>query len=337
MQHRPSIDSRAENVAALELIRAGRRFLLVGHERPDGDCLGAQTAMAGVLESLGKEVFIENPDPVQPSLSHLAERRSFRVHRGGALPVHDVVCLLDFSVLSRCGAMAAAVERAGSKILVVDHHVVHGEPFWDAAYLDVRASATGLLVRRIAADLGVELDRHAALGVFTSLVTDTGWFKYSNTDAETLRVAAEMVELGVDPARVHRTIFQRASRSRPHGIARALERLVYHADGRVALVALPPPAAGQAELDDGDEVLDLMRAVETVEVALFLRETRSGAVRLSARSKGESDVQLIASAFGGGGHQKAAGATLEGPVDLAAERVLAQTLSQLRANEARPA
>lgn len=337
MQHRPSPETLAENEAALELIRSGRRFLLVGHERPDGDCLGSQVALAGVLEALGKEVFIENPDPVEPGLAHLAESRTFREHRGGALPVHDVAVFLDFSVLSRCGAMAPALERADSRKLVVDHHVVEDARFWDAAYLDVHASATGLLVHRIAGELGVALDRRAAAGVFTSLVTDTGWFKHSNTDAETLRVAAEMVELGVDPASLHRAIYQRSPRSRPHALARALAHLVYHAEGRVALVALPAAGPGEADLDDGDEVLDVMRAVATVEVALFLRATRQGSVRLSARSKGPHDVQAVARAFGGGGHRKAAGATLEGPLERAAERVLAETLSELRRGQARRA
>jgi phosphoesterase RecJ-like protein len=320
---------------ALELVRASQRFLLVGHRSPDGDCAGAQAALAGALESLGKQVWILNPDPLQVQLDHLAARRRFGVFSGGSLPAHDVAVALDFSESSRCGALREPLFAAPSRKLVIDHHPVHGTPWWDEAYLDVGASSTGLLVHRMARALGARLDESAALGVFTSLVTDTGWFKYSNTDAESLRVASEMVELGVDPARVFAAVFQRASRDRPLGIARALARLRYHAEGRLAVVALPAAAPGEADLGDGDEVLDLMRAVERVQVALFLRQARGGEIKLSARSKGEVDLDRLARRFGGGGHVRASGASLAGDLEQRTAEVVAAALEALAALEVR--
>jgi phosphoesterase RecJ-like protein len=221
------------------------------------------------------------------------------------------------------------VVAAGSRRLVIDHHPVHGEAWWDAAWLDERASSTGVLVHRLGRELGATLDRAGALGVFTSLVTDTGWFRYSNTDAESLRVAAEMVELGVDSAAVYAQVFQRASRERPLGIGRALCHLRYHAVGRLAVVALPVARAGEAELTDGDDVLDLMRAVERVEVALVLRQSRGGEIRLSARSKGCVDVDLLARRFGGGGHARASGASLSGDLEQACADVVGAALEAL--------
>ena len=215
----------AERERALALLRDAERFLLVGHVRPDGDCIGAQAALARVLGALGKQVWIVNPDPVQPQFDYLARECRYHAFNGADLPVHDVACLLDFCELSRTGEMAAPLAAAPSKKLVVDHHLFHGEPWWDAAYVDPSASATGLLVGRIAAELGVELDSVAAQGVFTSIVTDTGWFKYSNTDAETLRVAGELVERGVDPSALYSSIYQRQGRGQPRGVARALHRL----------------------------------------------------------------------------------------------------------------
>lgn len=314
---------------ALDLVRSARRFLLIGHRSPDGDCAGAQAALAGTLESLGKEVWILNPDPLQVQLEHLAARRRFGVYTGGSLPAHDVAVALDFSEFSRCGALREPLTAAPSRKLVIDHHPVHGAPWWHEAYLDVTASSTGILVHRMARELGARLDAAAALGVFTSLVTDTGWFKYSNTDAESLRVASEMVELGVDPARVFAAVFQRAARDRPLGIARALSLLRYHAEGRLAVVALPAAAPGEAELGDGDEVLDLMRAVERVQVALFLRQSRGGEIKLSARSKGEVDVDRLARRFGGGGHTRASGASLAGSLEERTAAVVAAALEAL--------
>lgn len=323
-----------EGRKALELLRAGRRFLLVGHVRPDGDCIGAQAALARVLSASGREAFVVNPDPVTPQFDYLSSEVRYRTYKGGDLPAHDVVVLLDFCELDRCGAMAPALRAAPSRKLVVDHHLFHGEPWWDAAYVDPGAAATGLLVHRIARELGIALDRTAAEGIFTSIVTDTGWFKYSNTDAETLACAGELVARGVEPARLYRAIFQRTSGDHPRAVARALQHLEYHAGGSIALVALPAPAAGEPELSDGDEVLDLLRAVGTVEVVLFLRETAGGGNKLSARSKGGFDVNRLARGLGGGGHAKASGATLPGSLAEARARLLEAALGEWEAQSA---
>ena len=317
-----------ERQRALSLLREGERFVLTGHVRPDGDCIGAEAALARVLEALGKKVWVINPDPIQAQFDYLAAHVDYRVF-GGDLPAHDVSVFLDFCELGRTGAMAEAFKQAGSSKLVVDHHVFEDEPWWDAAYVDVTASATGLLVHRIARELGVELDAHAAAGVFTSIVTDTGWFKHSNTDAETLVVAGELVAAGVDPSVLYQAIYQRNARDQPGGVARALSRLEYLADGRLAVVDLPVAQVGEPELADGDDVLDIVRAVGRVDVVLLLRELEEGQIRLSARSKGEFDVHRLATGFGGGGHRRASGATLPGPLETARARLVAAALSQM--------
>ncbi|MBL8862661.1 MAG: DHH family phosphoesterase [Planctomycetes bacterium] len=326
----PTNDAAARS-RALDLLRTNQRFLLCGHVRPDGDCLGAQAALARVLEALGKSVWIVNADPPEPRYDILARDVRFGVYQGGELPRHDVAVLLDFCELSRTGEMAPALAAHASKKLVVDHHVPPGAPWWDEAYVDVRASATGLLVRRIARELGLPLDPVAALGVFTSIVTDTGWFKYSNTDAETLAVAAEMTGLGVDPSALYAALHQRQPLGHPPAFGRALARLEYHAGGRLAVVDLPLAGLDLGALDT-DEVLDVLRSVEKVEVVLLLRELATGGVKLSARSKTDFDVHALARRFGGGGHRKAAGATLAGAtLAQARERLVEAALEALSA------
>lgn len=316
---------------ALELLRAGRRFLLVGHVKPDGDCLGSQAALARVLELSGKEVWVVNPDPIEDRFDFLAETVRYRAWQGGELPAHDVAVFLDFCELSRTGAMEPALRAAGSKKLVVDHHLFHGEPWWDESYVDTTAAATGIVVHRIARELGVALDAAGAQGVFTALVTDTGWFKYSNTDAETFAVASELVARGCRPNEVYSAVYQRASRNEPKAIARALSRLEYFADGRLAVVDLPRAAPGEPDLADSDEVLDILRSVRAVEVVLILREQADGTAKLSARSKGAFDVNALARRFGGGGHAKASGATLRVPLAQARADVIAGALEMLAA------
>jgi bifunctional oligoribonuclease and PAP phosphatase NrnA len=297
---------------ALELLQRAKRFLLVGHMRPDGDCIGAQAALARVLESLGKSVWIENPDPPEGRFEYLARDVRYKSYTGGALPDHEVAVLLDFSDAKRTGPMQAALAAAPSKKLVIDHHVHAGEVWWDEAFLDSSASATGLLVLRIARALGAELDVVAARGVFTSLVTDTGWFKYSNTDGETFAAAAEMVALGVEPTRIYNALYQQRSHLHPPAIGRLLGRTEYLAGRRLAVVDQPLSEAVDTESVDTDEVLDILRSVRSVEVVLYLREQTDGNCKLSARSKTDYDVNALARRFGGGGHKKASGATVPG-------------------------
>ena len=304
-------ESEAAREAALSTLRSGKRFLLVGHERPDGDCIGSQAALARVLAGLGKEVAVVNPDAPAGPFAELVRSGPFGTWNG-KVPAHDVCVLLDFNVLSRCGPMADALAAASSQKLIVDHHPLGREAWWNHAYVDVSAAATGLLVRRIARALGVGLDPVLARAVFTSIVTDTGWFRYSNTDAEALATAAELLQHGVAPAEVYRAIHQQASPTEPAAIGRVLARTEYFADGRLAVVDLPLARNGEPRLEDTDTPLDILRAVKDVEVVLFLRAREDGQVKLSARSKTTYDVNALARLFGGGGHVKAAGATIRG-------------------------
>src|SRR5258706_1033485 len=254
----PTPQLALERERALELLARGRRFVLSGHQRPDGDCLGAQAALASLLVDQGREVWIYNPDPPEKRYAYLSEKVPLRAFTGAELHVHEVTVLLDFSELSGTGELAPVLQAQPSKKLVVDHHIHHGPPWWDACYVDVAASATGLLVRRFARELGWKLDRAAAQGVFTSLVTDTGWFKYSNTDAETLATASEMLALGVDPARVFDALYQQRSRQHPACLGRLLARAEYFADGRLVLVDQPLAEKINPDLVDTDKLLDIL-------------------------------------------------------------------------------
>ena len=313
--------------AILDAFREAKSIVLTGHVNPDGDCIGAQAGLARVLQSLGKEVTILNPDPPEEAFDYLSSVVPYGVFEGGALPEHDLCVLLDISELGRCGALAGPLAAADSIKVVIDHHVHHGEEWWDHAFMDRTASATGVLVYRLAKALGVELDAVASKGLFTSLVTDTGWFKYSNTDAETLAVAADLVAHGVRPDELFGAIYQRNAPALPHELGSQLRRLEYFAGGRLALLVTDP----EDETIDGgsDMLLDILRSVETVEVVLFLKHTSEGRIKLSARSKRNFNVNTLARRFGGGGHVKASGASLDGPMEAARSAMLAAALEEI--------
>ena len=301
-----------EQAQALEVFRSHESFLLAAHVRPDGDCLGSQAAMARVLQAMGKKVVVLNPDPPDPEFLAMTACADFREYKGGPIPQHDVCVLLDINDLSRCGDLAEPLRAAPSTKVVVDHHPFEGTPWWDASFVDISASATGLLVHRIAAALGVEIDAQAALAIFVSLVTDTGWFRYSNTDAETMAVASELVDAGVRPAEVFSMLYQQNHSNEPQALGNVLQRVQYHADRRLAVLDLPLSNGG---LRDSDTMLDIVRAVADVEVVLFVKELEPGLCKLSARSKSFYDVNALARKFGGGGHVRASGATIRGELE----------------------
>ena len=326
-----TLECTAEQLRALELLKTARRFILTGHMRPDGDCVGAQAALASCLDRMGSEVTILNPDPIEPRFEYLARHVPFKAWEGEELPPHDVVVLLDFNEVSRCGRLGEAFTSADSKKLVIDHHISVGDPWWDEAFVDVRASATGLLVHRIHEAIGLDIDFAAAEGIFTSIVSDTGWFKYSNTDAETLRIASDLVELGVEPARLFQAIEQRKKSTHPMLTGKVLSKTKYFAEGRAAIVT--QPWCEEAVGYDSDDVMDCVRSVEGVEIVLFLRELADKTCKLSARSKEWYDVQRLARRFDGGGHERAAGASFDCSLGEACTNLRAAVEEDLAARE----
>lgn len=318
-----------------ELLGARQRFLLTGHENPDGDCLGAEVALFHLLRALGHEVAIVNPDPVGPAYDFLLRHTPIgHLTAEVALPQFDVVVLLDCSLLSRTGPLAPRLLERGATLAVIDHHVGSDRGDGTVHYVDPKAPATGALVRRLYRELGVPLSPPAAEGVFLSLVADTGWFRYSNTDHEVLSMAAELVAAGVDPSRIYDNLYRRLH---PDSVALLGDMLARHQlklGQRLAIACLDRGLMERAaRIDfDTDAVLDPLRSLGPVEVVALLKERFDGAVKVSLRAKGDVDVQQVAAAFGGGGHRKAAGATVREPLEVVAQRVEQQVAVALQSS-----
>lgn len=296
-----------------DLIRSQQSFLLTGHENPDGDCVGAQVALSQMLKGMGKTVHIVNPDPLSANFDFLTEHTTFLCPRNGdPLPEFDVGVLLDCSQLSRVGSLGKSIGACGKTIAVVDHHVGSEDGDGSVFYVDVTAAATGALVRRLHADLGIELTLPAAEGVFLSLVSDTGWFRYSNADAEVFAMAAELVSRGVDASRMYDAINRRNHPDSPRVLADALQNSRLLLDGKLARLSLDKAMierCSKADFDT-DSMMEPLRSIEGVEVVALLKERFDGNVKCSLRARDDVDVQAIARQFGGGGHKKAAGATM---------------------------
>ena len=314
----------------LDFLRNRRAFLLTGHENPDGDCLGAQAALFHLLRALGKDVAIVNPDPIGRGFDFLKKHTPFGHARAeDPLPPFDAVVLLDCCQLSRVGTLGQRLAQKGQPIGVIDHHVGSDRGDGTFCYVDPTAAATGALVRRLFRELNVPLPMPAAEGVFLSLVSDTGWFRYSNSDAEVFAMASELIAAGVDGSRIYDSLYRRNHPDSAIVLTEALSRHRLRLNGKLAMASLDKMLMERAaRIDfDTDAVLDPLRSLEGVEVVALLKERFDGSVKVSMRARGDVDVQAIVATFGGGGHKKAAGATLRMPL-LAAEAAIETAVQQ---------
>jgi phosphoesterase RecJ-like protein len=319
--------------SAADILAREESFLLTGHEHPDGDCLGSQAALYHLLKSMGKQVVIRNPDPIIRVYDFLLEHTP--IESGLPLPEHDVTVLLDCSQLSRVGRLASAIQERAAKLLVIDHHVDSFDGDESEHFIDPSAPATGALVYRLYKHFGLPISPAAAEGIFLSLISDTGWFRYSNTDSEVLRIATEMVsEGGVVPVRIFDLINRRNDPNSVSLLTTCLSKSEVMLGGRLGVVALDRVLVEEAAniALALDQVIEPLRSVDGIEVVALLKERLDGGVKLSLRATGDVDVQKIAQSFGGGGHKKAAGASLSEAIDAAKSIVIDRIQSVLEAS-----
>jgi len=299
----------------LDLLRTRSRFLLTGHLQADGDCLGAEGVLYHALAGMGKEVRVINPDPPDVRFGFLQEHFPFSIHQEGEdLPEFDVLIVCDCSSLGRLGPMGEMVARHPAKRIAVDHHPMEEEDsgFWDVLFHDPQAPATGILALELARKLSGKLPLPALEAAFISLASDTGWFRYSSAGRKAWMAAAELVALGVSPEVLYRRIYQFRDPGAPRGLSAALGTLQYERGGRIGLAWLSQDLLDRSggTLGGVEEVLDVLRSVEELELAAYLFEQENGRVKASLRSKTDRvDVNRIARKLGGGGHAQAAGLT----------------------------
>ena len=313
-----------------------QRPLVISHERPDGDSLGAMAAMTLALQRRGGNpiAVLYEPFPQRYAFLDLAiEWHEWDHVRDVVTTDGDAVILLDTCALSQLEPVAAFLAQA-PPTLVIDHHATRdpiGLRAGDLRVFDDTASATSLMVAEWVCAAGLEYDEPLATALFTGIATDCGWFRFTNTDARTMRLAAELVEAGADPSRIHSTIYQQDSPARLRLIAHMLDHLELKADGKLAVMHLRPAdfeATGAHSGMTSELVNEATRLASTEATLLFVEEP-DRTIRVNFRSKRELDVSALARRFGGGGHARAAGARLRGEWDSVVPRVIAETIDAL--------
>lgn len=326
----------AQLARAAEHVAAAEHVLLTCHRHPDGDAVGSLSALAALLRVHGKRFTLYNPDPVPRLLKWLPFGRSFQntLAPDARFPLTVVVDCGDARLL---GSELLSPALTGPMV-VLDHHPV-GVPFGDVYVCDPAAASVGVLVARLARLLGWRIDRQAALGLYVSLSTDTGSFRYASTNAEALRLAADLVELGVDPWEVAERLYERSSMGRYRLLREALATLERRLDGKVAFMTITPEMLKRAgaRWDDSIDLVSYTRALDGVECGVLLTPAKGGGTRVSMRSKGRAiDAGAVCAAFGGGGHHGAAGCIVDGDVPCVMARIEAALAAAL-GHEIRPA
>jgi bifunctional oligoribonuclease and PAP phosphatase NrnA len=305
-----------------EQIEAASSILVISHDRPDGDAIGSAVGMGLLLRNLGKTVRVVNYDAVPDSLvflpgSELVERPAGR---------SDAELLIVLDSAGRDRIHESVWEMAGHIPVTInlDHHISN-TGFGDFVHVDAGSPATGQLVYQLARDAGWLMDAAIGENLLAAISTDTGSFRYPATTPATFHIAGEIAALGVDVGRVNRMLYENYPGRRVLALKRLLQDLRFDFEGRCVSVALPLSVSCELDLQAGDTegVIDVIRAIDTVMIAVFLEELPDGRVRVSSRSKEPAyGVGAICAGFGGGGHTLAAGARLGGPLETARERFI---------------
>ena len=305
-----------------DFLERSRSVLLLCHQNPDGDALGASLGLAHILEERGKKVHLYAQGEVPGEYRFLPglERVSDKLPPAGSV---QAAVILDCHQPERPGPKAARyLEPLAQQVAVVDHH--QGNPeFGRLRWVDPGYAATSEMLALLARRAEWHINPAAATCLFAGLMTDTGSFRYSNTNARVFTTAARLVECGADPWQVSQEIYA----TRPGKlrlIAEVMEGLVREQEGRLALgqVSRADLEAHGCRPQDLENIVELIRGIPGVEAAALLKENPDGSVKVSLRSRGRVDVAALALARGGGGHKNAAGMTLPGPLDKAREQVL---------------
>ena len=302
----------AEPLAGARLVAdaivGGRRFVLSSHARPDGDAIGSQLAMAFALEALGKEVTIVNRDPVPGPLAAFPGTDRIVV-ADRVDETFDAAIIMECSSLDRTGV--GGLDR--SPVINIDHH--QGNTSYGAVnWFDPAAAACAEMVFDVIAALGVPMSREIATHLYVGILTDTGSFHYSGTSARTFDIARRLVEAGVDPSTVARTVFDSNTLGRLKRFGAVRRAIELEHDGRLAVMkvdhAMTRAAGGTYE--DTEGLINLPLTVREIRASVFFKELGPAEHRVSLRSKGAIDVAAVAERFGGGGHKNAAGCSVAG-------------------------
>ncbi|MDR3204952.1 MAG: bifunctional oligoribonuclease/PAP phosphatase NrnA [Deltaproteobacteria bacterium] len=297
----------------IKALLSGKKYLIIGHQNPDGDSLGSSVALILALRELGKEAMLGVSGQISSNLLFLLNDFPGVLSLPQApsdFSDYDAVVLVDCQDPGRIWAEAPSVKALNSiEYLVVDHHQNRSELYsYKAAYVNHKAAATAELVFRVIKDLGVQFSPKIVEALLAALISDTGSFSQANATAESLRQASELVALGGDIEQINRAIKHNWSVGKFRLFACSLASLTIHCGGRVAalLVTKKMLKVSGGKISDTEGLVEYPLLIAGVEISALFKDNCLGQIRVSLRSREGIDVRTLASSMGGGGHLQAA-------------------------------
>ena len=308
------------------VIKENETIALAVHKNPDSDCIGSASALLLALRSLGKKVHIFVDGNLPARISFLTEEDYFL-----AEPMEFDVCIaVDVASLPLMGCVKEQVyDKAKIKCCIDHHETNHG--YADYNYVDGKAAAAGELMYFFIKDyLGVEVTSEIALRLYAAIASDTGSFQYSNTTVQTHVIASELMKVGIDAPMVMRTLFERKTREQLQLRAEVTNNLRFYADGKICVALVDEKILSKYSMafEEADDLAGLPRSIIGVEVGAYIKVKAEKECKISLRSNEYVDVASLAKTFGGGGHLRAAGCTLQNTSVKKAKCVILKALEE---------
>lgn len=307
---------------ALAELKGADSFLLTSHTSPDGDAVGSVLALRHLLEDLGKSnITTALQDPVPAKYAWLPNAKDI-VNEKELADSYDLVVIIDVAQMGRIGSIGDRLPKE-SRILVLDHHR-EKEPCGDVNYMEPTLASAAEIVVDLYRLAGIAISKEAAACAYVGLSTDTGGFRYGNTDSRAHIHAEELVATGIDVAEISAKVFNDLTRAKLALTAVILERLVIGDNGSYAFTYLMRSDLDEhnATEEDTDGLINYARDIEGVEVGMLFKELTDGGTKVSMRSKSTFDSSACLNGFGGGGHAGASGATMDRPLQDAMDAVV---------------
>jgi phosphoesterase RecJ-like protein len=306
-----------------DVLRDHQSFVLISHVRPDGDAIGSQLALGYALMAAGKNVRLINEDGLPDNLAFMAGSEKIELPPAEPLDV-EVAIALDTATKPRLGDRALHAASKAKIWLNIDHHVSNPR-YGDLNLIDATSPATGQILYQLITALELPMPAETRDAIYVAVSTDTGSFQYPSTTAKTYEMAADLIHRGLDVGTINSNTYDNFPYRRVELMRALLNTLVLSDDGRVANWTLDDQTRIDLALmpEDSEGLIDIIRAIRGVQLAVFFEELHDGKIRVSMRSKDRRlNVCEIATEFGGGGHALAAGIRMSGPLDQAKTLVL---------------
>jgi phosphoesterase RecJ-like protein len=318
-----------------EVIQSNQRFIISSHTHTDGDAVGASLAFKRMLQQRGKDVlWVMDEDPGEQYQRFYTPEELEIYSQESDFGDREVVVMTDAGEWQRLGGVGDVLKNHPGHKVCIDHHYPKND-FPGTRFVRVKSPSTTVIMYNLLQHLGLELTKEVAEAIYLGIIVDTLNFHLPHTNPETHYIAAECLKVGVDPTYVYEPIYGTTSPARLNLMCQAFSKIEFFCGGKVSTMYTTQEMFehAQAYRNDDDGFVEFLRTLKGAVVSIYFREEQKGTIKVSWRAKGNNNIVVSAQKFGGGGHMRAAGASVEGEMDQVRSQVLADIQQRYKNGE----